>query len=156
MIELGILKIDSKDSIIEVRKKIRRVIILLEFPQIKAVRIETVVSEICHIGFKRDREILISISIIDMNSQKALLFKFMKISNNGNYLFANKFFDEFYLKNLQDGSLTAEGISYLSNLSLPLTHDLVQNMKKELSMLSRTELMNELEKKNKKLVTYYN
>ena len=51
MIELGILRINSKDSIIEIRKKIRQIIVLLQFSEIKAVRIETAVSEICRIGY---------------------------------------------------------------------------------------------------------
>ncbi|AZV58262.1 response regulator [Clostridium sp. AWRP] len=154
MIELGILKVNSEDSIIEARKKIRRIIMLLEFSKIKAVRIETAVSEICRIGFKKDREILISIVITYRKNQKALLFRFMQIADDKNYLFGNEFFDEFCLKNLKDGLLAAEGISYLSNLSFSLTDDLIEKVKKELSILSRAELMNELEKKNKELINY--
>ncbi|WPC44327.1 response regulator [Clostridium sp. JS66] len=154
MIQLGILKINSKDSIIEVRKKIRRIIMLLEFNEIKAVRIETAISQICRIGYIKDNDIFISIFIADMDNQKSLLFKFISISNHGNYLFGKDFFDEFHLENSQDGSLIVEAFSYLSHLSFSLTHDFIEKMRKELSMLSREELMNELEKKNNELITY--
>jgi len=154
MIELGILRINSKDSIIEIRKKIRQIIVLLQFSEIKAVRIETAVSEICRIGYQEDADILISIFITEMNNQKALLFRFVQVSNYGNYLFGNDLFDKFYLKNLQDDSLTIEGFSYLDHLSFSLTDDFIEKLRRELSMLSREELMNELEKKNNELITY--
>jgi two-component system, sensor histidine kinase and response regulator len=154
MIELGILKIINKDSIIEVRKKIRRLIMLLNYSEIKAVRTETAISQICRIGYQNDNEILISIFISGVNNQKALLFRFIQISDQVDYFFGNEFFDEFYIKNSQDHSVTVEGFSYLGDLSFSITDDFIEKMRRELSTLSRAELMNELEKKNNELIVY--
>ena len=153
MIELGILKV-NKNFIIEIIKKIRRFVNMLGFSEAEAVRVETAVSEICHIGIDKDKEIFISVFITEINNCKSLLFRFMAISKSGNYFFGNKFFHEFYLKNLQDGSLIAEGFYYLNNLRVPLTDDFIEKMRRELSVLSRRELMNELEKKNNELIAY--
>ena len=93
MIELGTLKVITPNSIIEVRKKIRRLIKILRFSQIKSVRLETAISEICHIGYKKHGEILISIFITELNDEKTLLFRFTHILCTGNYFFGNEFFD---------------------------------------------------------------
>lgn len=154
MIELGILKINNRDFIIEAIKKIRRLITMLEFSEIESVRIETAVSEICGIGCNINRDITILVFIDEKKEYRSLLFRFIGISAEGNYFFGNKFFNEFYLKNLQDNSLVAEGFSYLNNSGLSLTESFIEKMRKELSMLSRTELMNELEKKNNELISY--
>lgn len=154
MIELGNLKVITPNSIIEVRKKIRRLIKILKFSQIKAVRLETAVSEICRIGYKKDREILISIFITEMNNEKTLLFRFTQILCTGNYLFANEFFDKLNLKASENGEITLEGFSYLDSLDFVMDNDFVEKMRKEISVQSRMELMVELEKKNNELITY--
>lgn len=154
MIELGIIKVINKKSIIEVRKKVRRLIMMMEFSKIKAARLETIVSEICRMGYRDGIEILISVFITDINNNKALLFKFTKIPSDKNYLFGNEFFDEFNLKTSENGELIVEGFSYLSSAGDIMKDDFIERIRKELSTPSRKELMNELEKKNDELVTY--
>lgn len=154
MIKLGTLKVMTPDSIIEVRKKIRRFIKILGFSQIKAVRLETAVSEICRIGYKKDNEIFISIFITEMNSEKALLFRFTQISCEEKYIFVKEFFDKFNLKTLDSGEVILEGFSYLDSLDFIINDDFIEKMRKEISAPSRMELMVELEKKNNELVTY--
>lgn len=154
MIELGNLKVITPNSIIEVRKKIRRLIKILGFSQIKSVRLETAVSEICHIGYKNDREILISIFITEMNNEKTLLFRFTQILCTGNYLFGNEFFDKFNLKTSENGEIILEGFSYLDSLDFIMNDNFIEKMRKEIATPSRMELMVELEKKNNELVTY--
>lgn len=154
MIELGILKVNDKNFINEISKKTRRIITMLGFSEIEAVRIETVVSEICHIGIDKDKEISISVFITEKNNYKSLLFRFTGISENKNYFLGSKFFHEFYLENLQNGFLKAEGFYYLNNSRCSLTESFIKKMKEELLVLSRRELMNELEKKNNELIAY--
>lgn len=154
MIELGTLKVITPNSIIEVRKKIRRLIKILGFSQIKAVRLETAVSEICRIGYKKDRGILISIFIAELNNEKTLLFRFTQILCAGNYLFGNEFFDKFNLKTSENGEIILEGFSYLDSLDFIMDDNFIEKMRKEISVQSRMELMVELEKKNDELVTY--
>lgn len=154
MIKLGVLKVTSEDFMIEVRKKIRKLTGLLEFSEFKAARIEAVISEMCRIGFEKNNCTLISIFIANANNQRALLFRFNKISNQGSYSFGHDFFDEFYLNNLEDGYLIAEGTSYLNETSFSSMNDVIEKIKAELSMPSRAELMKELEKKNNELIVY--
>lgn len=154
MVELGTLKVLNKKSIIEVRKKVRRLLKMLEFSDIKAVRLETVLSEVCHIGYKKDMEIFISIFITEMNSKKALLFKFEQILSGQNYVFVSNFFDEINMQTSKNGELILKGFSYLSKSNFIIDDDFIKKMRKEISMPSRMELMNELEKKNSELITY--
>ena len=154
MIELGIIKVISRDFIIEVRKKIRKLAEALEFSEIKTTRIETIISEICRIGCYEDNGIVISIFITNRNNQKALLFRFSQISDKEKYLFASGFFDEFYINSAEDGLLIIEGFSYLDDSSFFATEDDVAKIKLELSMPSRAALMKELEKKNNELIVY--
>jgi two-component system sensor histidine kinase/response regulator len=154
MIELGTIKVINKDFIIEVRKKIRRLTRMLKFSEIKATRIEAVISEMCRIGVSKQNEILISIFITNNYEQEALLFRFSQISEQGNYLFGNEFFDKFCLYNLEEGSLIADGFFDLKESNCFVKSDFIENIRTELSILSRTELMMELEKKNDELVAY--
>lgn len=154
MIELGILKVINIDFIIEVKKKIRKLTEILEFSEIKATRLETIISEMCRIGCHKDNEVLISISITNRNNQKALLFKFSQISDKNKYIFAYEFFDEVHMNNLEDGLLIVEGFSYLNGSASFVTKDVIEKIKIELSMPSRAELMRELEKKNNELTAY--
>ena len=87
MVEVGSLKVINKDSIIEVRKKVHKLIKLLEFSEIKTTRIQAAISQICRIGYQNDSSILISIFITEINDQKALLFRFTQISVLENYNF---------------------------------------------------------------------
>lgn len=152
MIELGTIKITNKDSIIEARKKIRKLVKGLNYSEIKAIRIETAISQMLRIGFQGDNNILISIFITEIDKQKALMCRFSQISNNGNYLFGNEFFDRFYRRNLENGSLVVEAYSYLMDVKFSFTDDFIEEMRRELSLPSRAELMSELKKKNDKLI----
>lgn len=155
MVEVGSLKVINKDSIIEIRNKIHKIIKLLEFSEIKAARIQAVISQICRIGYKKNNNnISISIFITEINNQKALLFKFSQVSALENYRFGYEFFDEYYIRNSEDGSLTIEGYSYVGDLTFFIDDAFIEKMRKELLVLSRAELMNELEKKNNELIVY--
>jgi signal transduction histidine kinase/CheY-like chemotaxis protein/HPt (histidine-containing phosphotransfer) domain-containing protein len=149
MIKLGVIKVINKDFIIQVKKKTRMLTEKLEISNIKAARIETIVSEICRIGLSKENHILIVIYF----TNKALLFRFNQISDKENYFFANSFFDEVYIKSSQDGSLILDGVFYF-NESKFVTTDVIEKVKMELSMPSRAELMKELEKKNEELIVY--
>lgn len=154
MIELGTIKITNTDSRIEARKKIQRLVRLLNYSEIKATRIETAISQMCRVGYQGDNEILISTFITEIDNQKALMFIFTHMLNSGDYFFGNEFFDKFHMKNSEDGSLTVEAYSNLSDSSFFLTDDFIAKMRRELSLPSRAELMNELKKKNDELIVY--
>lgn len=149
MIKLGVIKVINIDFIIQVKKKIRTLTEKLEISNIKATRIETIVSEICRIGLSKENEVLIVIYFTD----KALLFRFNQISDKENYFFVNSFFDEVYIKNSQEGFLILDGVFYF-NEPKSITAEIIEKIKMELSMPSRAELMQELEKKNEELIIY--
>lgn len=149
MIKLGVIKVINKDFIIEVKKKIRILTEKLEISNVKASRIETIVSEICRIGLSKENHVLIVIYF----SNKALLFRFNHILGKDNYLFVNSFFDEVYIKSSEDGFLILDGMFYF-NEPKSLAENIIEKIKMELSMPSRAELMEELEKKNQELIGY--
>ena len=149
MIKLGVIKVINRDFIIQVKKKIRMLTEKLEISNIKAARIETIVSEICRTGLNKENQVLISIYF----TNKSLLFRFNQISDKENYFFVNSFFDEVYIKSSQDGFLILDGI-FCFNEPKFIKTDVIEKIKIELSLPSRAELMNELEKKNKELIVY--
>lgn len=149
MIKLGVIKVIHRDFIIQVKKKIRMLTEKLEISNIKAARIETIVSEICRIGLSKENQVLIEIYF----TSKALLFRFNQISDKENYFFVNSFFDEVYIKNSQDGFLILDGVFYFGEPKSG-TAEVIEKIKMELSMPSRVELMKELEKKNEELIVY--
>jgi two-component system sensor histidine kinase/response regulator len=148
MLELGSLKIVNSDSIIEIRKKIRKLVTMLGYTEIKATRIETAISEICRKCYCDSSEMVISIFIIDRSSQAALLFKLTKIITSENLIFGNQFFDKYSIKNSKDGSLYIEALSYIKDVNLSINDELIGELKSDLSLSSRVELMHELKKKN--------
>ncbi|MCT4619194.1 MAG: response regulator [Marinisporobacter sp.] len=154
MIELGVIKVTNTDSRIEARKKIQRLVKKFNYSEIKATRIEIAISEMCRIGYRGDNEILISTFITEINNLKALMFRFSRMPNSGNYFFGNEFFDKFYMENSKDGSLTVEAYSNLSDSSFFITDDFIDKIRRELLLPSRAELMNELKKKNDELIVY--
>ncbi|MCT4544627.1 MAG: hypothetical protein N4A63_13885 [Vallitalea sp.] len=154
MIKLGSIKVTNTDSRIEARKKIKRLVERFNYSEIKATRIETAISQMCRIGYMSNNGILISIFITDIDNQKALMFRFSQMLNSGTYFFGNKFFDKFYMENSEDGSLTVEAYSELSDLSFFLTDDFIDKIRSELLIPSRAELMDELKEKNDELTVY--
>ncbi|MBW9157946.1 response regulator [Clostridium sp. FP2] len=148
MIELGSLKIINSDSIIEIRKKIHILVTMLGYTEIKATRIETAISEICRKCYRDSSEMMISIFIINNRAQGALLFKLTKIITSENLIFGNQFFDKYSINNSKDDSLYIEALSYISDVNLSISDGLIEEFKRELSLPSRAELMNELKKKN--------
>jgi two-component system, sensor histidine kinase and response regulator len=149
MIKLGVIKVINKDFIIQVKQKIRMLTEKLEISNIRAARIETIVSEICRIGLSKENQVLIVIYF----TNKSLLFRFNQISDKENYFFVNSFFDEVSIKNSQDGFLILDGIFYF-NEPKSVAENIIEKIKKELLMPSREELMKELEKKNEELIVY--
>jgi signal transduction histidine kinase/AmiR/NasT family two-component response regulator/HPt (histidine-containing phosphotransfer) domain-containing protein len=152
MIELGILKIINIDSIIEVRRKIRKLVTRFGYTDIKSTRIEVAISELCRKCYCNKREILISIFIADIYGQKALLFKLSKIITKENIAFGNQIFDEYFIRNLDDNSLIIEAFSYIKDINFSISDKEIEEFKSILSLPSRAELMNELKKKNDKLL----
>jgi signal transduction histidine kinase/DNA-binding response OmpR family regulator len=151
MIELGILKVVNSDSIIEVKKKIRRLVARLGYTDIKTTRIEVAISEICRRSCFSSRELLISIFIVDSYGKKAILFKLEKILSKENLIFVNAFFDKFLIRKLEDDSLVIEAISFIKEMKFSISDKEIVELKRILSLPSRAELMNELKKKNYEL-----
>lgn len=152
MVKLGVLKIENLDSIIEVRKKIRRIVAGLGFTEIKATRIETAISELSRKCFNYDKEIKIYIYLTDINHQNAILFKLLKLFTKDNLAFGDLFFDKYSVENNLDGSINVEAFSCFENNSLDISESLIDEIKKELASLSRKELLYELKKKNNVLL----
>ncbi|MBZ9633418.1 hybrid sensor histidine kinase/response regulator [Clostridium sp. FP1] len=148
MIALGSLEIINSDSIIEIRKKIHILVTMLEYTEIKSTRIETAISEICRKCYLNSSEMMISIFIINNRAQSALLFKLTKIITSENLIFGNHFFDKYSINNSKDGSLYIEALSYISDVNLSISDELIEEFKRELSLPSRSELMNQLKKRN--------
>lgn len=152
MVELCTLKVVNMDSVIWVRKKVWSLVKMLGFNEIKATRIETAISEICHKCYLENSEQTISIYLVEQFGEKAVLFKLDGITVKEDLMFASVFFDKYYIHKLKDNLLTIKAFSYIRDTNISIDEIFIEKLKEKLSMPSKSELMSELKKKNEALL----
>lgn len=152
MVKLGVLKVLSPNNIFDVRKKVRRMVTALGYNEMKATRIEAAISELSRKCFSGKNEIDIFVYITDLNLKRTLLFKLVKVITNESLIFGNQFFDKYNIEQNMDGSVNIEAFSYIKDMNLVIDDELIEKITKELSALSKMELMDELKKKNNVLM----
>ena len=148
MVELGYLKIIDRDSIVEARKKARKVALRLRCSEFRATRIETVISEICRLSYSEGTCLNAEVDIREIGGQQGLHIKFSGITQRVNLLFATQFFDRFTVNNTDDGSIIIEAFLYFKDFNPLLEEGIVDEVREILALPSRSELMREITQNN--------
>ncbi|MBP1760575.1 MAG: domain S-box [Firmicutes bacterium] len=148
MIKMGDLLIADKNSIVNVRKKIRQLALSLGYGIYKSSRIEAAVSEICHIVYDDERQISIAVGIVQRDKLYGLIMKFSGINNVQNLSFGELFFDSFAVKKIGSENYIIEAFSCLPDPNILQDEKYIDNVTKNLVLPTRTELLSDLKKNN--------
>ncbi|MBC3889544.1 response regulator [Acetobacterium paludosum] len=152
MIELGRIKVDSNNSMIEARKKARSIALKLGCTEVTATRIEAALSDTI-------RQLLDSMSVIDFSVSVKESVGEIPIRNGINIVFdnldylLNPNFEAQHFENFVSSETVNE--KYTFTIFLPFitidpdfSYSLVEELKNEIESPSRAELLKEIEQKN--------
>ena len=148
MITLYNRHIMSRDSIITVRKKLRKLALDMGFETYEAIRMEAIVSEICFLGFEESKGLVINVSIQNKNNTEGLVLKFIGLKKCINKSVGESFFDIFEEKSWENGYLIIETFSDLPEPQIISDTEFINDVIYNLAMPTKAELLMDLEKKN--------
>ncbi|MBC3797518.1 response regulator [Acetobacterium tundrae] len=152
MIELGQIKVDSNNSMIEARKKARSIALKLGCSEVTATRIEAAVSETI-------RQLLDSMMTIDFAVSVKESVGEIPIRNGINIIFDNfdyplnpdfkaQHFENFVSSETVNGKYTFTIFLPFITIDPDFSYSLVEELKSEIESPSKEELLKEIECKN--------
>ncbi len=151
MNRLGQLNLTGINSIINVRMKMRAILLKLGCDEILTTRIESVLSEIFRAVLKNQNQIDISIYIVDSGEKYGIMFEISNIFRDVDVSFVECFFDEFhYEKNEEKFNINA--FVSLDRNEIFKDEKNIEHIRRYIQTKSREELLSELKSKNEKLV----
>lgn len=152
MIELGKLLVTSSDSLVETRQKIRWLLQQLGYDDIRATRIETIFSEINRLGYPNSIMGLVTVvGLIQKSGQDALLMLFHGFKKKTPIPGAEQFFDEFVVRETEDGRQEIQTLNYLPYNSPSLSPDSIAALQQQMDVPTKNELLRHLKSKNNEL-----
>lgn len=153
MIELGHTRVDSNISLIEARKKARHIALKLGCSEIKAARIEAVLSEMIRQLLNDTNMVDCIISVIKNQDKEEINIAYDNLEVPFSLNCAEKYVNLFEIHEKPDGK-------YLINVFFPFItvepdfcESLVEEIRIEIESPTRAELLKEIEEKNKELAS---
>ncbi|WP_196594123.1 response regulator [Pectinatus sottacetonis] len=149
MIKLGILSINTLEDLPYIRQKIYYIAKQLHFSEIKAARIETIISEICR-NVIINRKLTIFINIQQESGSTLLHIRYEWLSQPLTIPGISFFFSSItYKKNTAADLLSLETINRLPYLEL--SDEFVFDLRQQLALPSKNELLLTLQRNNEQL-----
>jgi len=148
MIKICDFNVINSDSILDVRKKIRRLSELLNYDHIKQSRMEAIVSEISRVALRKRSEVAITIWIIKDVKIKQLQFDFSPLDKNEELHFGSLFFDDYQLEMVGDSLCKIKATLNIPKSEILLSETFILQLVDEMSQPSKAELFNILECNN--------
>jgi len=151
MITLGQIHIRHTTSIVEARNKIRLLAGDLKFNATTTARLAAITSELSRLMYQQGNESSI-VAGLDKNEESyGLMLRFQSKMEDVNVAKADLFFDTVQTFRTEDGFQRVEAFKYLADPAFQPTEEFIQVEKERLSSLTREELLNALQRKNKDL-----
>ena len=151
MIELGCLELFNNDSVVEARKKARQLSLKLGCTEVMATRIEAVLSELCRLSLKNNDKIKLSVSLSNINSIYGINIKLSNLINKIKVSFADQFFDRFSINVDTNGKFIIDAFIGFKDIKSDFSEEFLQQLREDIALPSRAELMNEITRKNDEL-----
>ncbi|MGE5396577.1 MAG: ATP-binding protein, partial [Chitinophagales bacterium] len=144
------LYITDRVSVVNVQKKIRRLLLSLGYGAYRSTRIAAAVSEVSQISVSEERRISITISFATRLRHQGLLLVFKGMEKTQDFSFGELFFNTFTVKPVNN-EYVIEAFSHLPDAEILLDDELVESITANLILPSRAELLSDLKKKNEML-----
>ena len=147
---LGTLDIADDPGIVAVRDRIRHLAEAFGFGGVRAVRLATIVSELCRAGCGAPgQSVSLTVGLNRRNDRDALVLRFRYADAHAQRVSgAECFFDELTQGDTGDGPRELEGTCLLPGSAPALTDSLVESEASRLMQPSRAELLNDLQRRN--------
>jgi len=150
MIELGRLSIANSDMLIEARKKIRLLAGSMEFPEIRATRLEAIFSEIGREGCRNGNGLEVAIGI-ELEDPPALVLEFESRASFASVPGIAQFFDHIHMEELESGATLLSTRKSLPTETRYPSPRLIEEQREMLARQSRSELLEVLKGQNEEL-----
>lgn len=151
MIELGVLCLKTPEAFVEARRKIVRLTGALGCSEIIASRLATIFSELLRLGRGSRAGVRVVVSIENRNGEHGLSFELAYGEKVSPAPGAALFFDAFETAGADGAPTTISAFSRLPNHDFAPSSDLIDSIKRMLALPSRSELMKDLQEKNRDL-----
>lgn len=152
MIELGHIKVDGNNSLIEARKKARHIALKLGCTEVRATRIEAALSETIRQLLDCEKTINFSISVTESDDKKGISIAFDNLDVPVKMDFAESYFNEFSILKKPDGKYVANVFLPFVSVDPDFCDELVKDLRAEIESPSKEELIEEIEQKNLELI----
>lgn len=152
MIELGHIKVDGNNSLIEVRKKARHIALKLGCTEIRATRIEAALSETIRQLLDYEKTVNFIISVTEIDDKKGVKIAFDNLDAPVIMDFAEGYFNEFSILKKSDGKYVANVFLPFVSVDPEFCDELVKDLRTEIELPSKEELIKEIEQKNLELI----
>lgn len=152
MIKLGEVKIKDNQLLIGNRLKMIKILPKLGCDEILTTRITAVTSEVTRRLLKAGNEIVFTGYLAECGNDYGIAFKISNVKEIIEFPFAASFFDEFYYKD-GDGDFELNMCLSLAKFGASKFDVDIENIKNEILMKSREELIEEIKNKNQELAS---
>lgn len=153
MMNLGSVRIYNSNSIVEARKKVKRVSLRLGCSEVMATRLEAVISEVCRACVTDGHVNVMEASMGEVDGKfgvQLLVSNVMKAIHLG---FAEAFFDIFEVESQADGTFKVRMVIFFKTIDAVVQQKKIDQIRSDIATPSREELMNAITHKNEELAS---
>lgn len=151
MNKLGSLIVKDNESIIRTRKKVRQAYIKLGYSDITAIRIEAILSDLLRGEIEQKNTVKVELLLTDREAARGITLEIDNILEWKMLYHAKEFFDEFLVSLNKNRNYRLGLFKNLDDTHFFMNADIIKQVKREIALQTREELMEEITQKNKEL-----
>lgn len=151
MVDLGSLVVHDNNTIVRTRKKIRLISLKLGYSDIMAIRMEAVISDFLRMVTQRGNAVGIKVSLLETEGNSGIQISIDDIPEYQKHMYIEDFFDEISIILNKNKNYNINLLKYLDQPISKISGEIIQEIKREIALKSREELLDEITKKNNEL-----